>query len=150
MSILNHNELLILMSTDKYKNRDSYMVELLFKELRESTLHFRRVFMPNKRCDVLKNIYRIVSFNLPLLAFNSERKMLYTMYKTSFQHLDQMDNLIKKGSKYVTNTDFIIMKESILYYRQNYEMCRMIEWGVDRWVKHIPVDLLNIISSYLF
>jgi hypothetical protein len=169
MSILNRNELLHLMSTDKYKNRYSYMVKLLYKELRESIVCFGRVFMPHKRCEVLKNMYLMMSLNLPLLVFNSERNLLYIMslnipllefnsernllyiiYISSFQHLDQLDKMIKKGSKYVTNTDFIIMKDSVLDYRKNYEMCRMIEWGVDKWKKHIPVDILNIISSYLF
>jgi hypothetical protein len=150
MSILNRDELLALMSMDKYKNRHSYMVELLFKELRESMERFRSAFMPKKRCEILKNMYLMMSLNAPILAFHSERKLLYSMYITSFQHLEQMDKMIKKKSKYVTNNDFMILKESVLDYRKNYEICRSITWGVDRWIKHIPVDLLNIISSYLF
>ena len=150
MSILNRNELVVLMSTDRYKNRYLYIVQLLYKNLNDSMRHFRNVFSLDKRCEILKHMYHMMSLNLPCLAFHLERKVLYTMYVTSFQHLDQMDNMIKTGSKYVTETNFMIMKTVVLHYRKNYEMCRSVTWGVDRWVKHVPVDILNIISSYLF
>lgn len=109
---------------------------------------------PGFNCDLLEKIYKLMTANFALITTYDNMigapRLWHMMYNKSFDYLSQVYVAIQKKSPKVHPFHMTKLKKVFFGYRKKYEEFRMREWALKQWRVYLPVEMLNIISSYLF
>jgi len=124
--------------------RVNAVLQMIQKKVRQNEL----MTDVNQQINLVTKIYKQLIFEFA--AFSSvhrtflSRNFLSTFYRQSF--VLHQDSLCKVARE---NLRLCRMITIFTRYRKMYEKYRYDRWGVKHWARYLPVELLNIIDSFV-
>jgi hypothetical protein len=98
--------------------------------------------------NILKMYKTINEYFYYFAIYSSYNKFLKISYRKKFNLLEDIMN--KKIPSKIKNTLLIKkIKNEFIILRKKYEQYRIELWGLDKWKKYLPLELVNYIDSYL-
>ena len=92
------------------------------------------------RINSLIQIYKKLSFEFD--TFYTCSSFLHTAYQFTFK--------IFKDALTLRNRENLgKMQMAFTKYRKRYEKRRTILWGISKWTKYLPLDIINMIETFL-